>query len=295
MTDLFKMLEQTTLEDTQDATSSQASDYGTTHLTSQIGTKILPFGQVAAHVSRFLQQVDKQVRQTIDTYGLNGNASSASANLQFALESKLAQRLPKGGLTMFIKGWKRKATPLGRLYCQLAPSVRPIDESDCGLWPTPDASPRGPRKLDLVQGSQVVRRESRQLRGMDLQTAALWATPNCMDSMKARSLEALERAKTKGGCCNLKDQIHPMLWPTPDASDSRDRGSYNDPCVQRRIAKGRQIGLSMIAQGTGKMEYGSTAQTGNKGSLNPQFPCWLMGIPQKWILSMQLAMLSYRK
>lgn len=217
MTDLFKMLEQTTLEDTQDATSSQASDYGTTHLTSQIGTKILPFGQVAAHVSRFLQQVDKQVRQTIDTYGLNGNASSASANLQFALESKLAQRLPKGGLTMFIKGWKRKATPLGRLYCQLAPSVRPIDESDCGLW------------------------------------------------------------------------------PTPDASDSRDRGSYNDPCVQRRIAKGRQIGLSMIAQGTGKMEYGSTAQTGNKGSLNPQFPCWLMGIPQKWILSMQLAMLSYRK
>ena len=34
-----------------------------------------------------------------------------------------------------------------------------------------------------------------------------WSTPNRMDSMDARSDEALERAKLKGGCRNLKDIV----------------------------------------------------------------------------------------
>lgn len=36
------------------------------------------------------------------------------------------------------------------------------------------------------------------------------------------------------------------LLPTPNASDNRDRGSLANPSVQRRIAIGKQIGLSML-------------------------------------------------
>jgi DNA (cytosine-5)-methyltransferase 1 len=41
------------------------------------------------------------------------------------------------------------------------------------MWPTPDASNRGPRSADLVVNqSTVQRRDSGQKRGIDLQTAA---------------------------------------------------------------------------------------------------------------------------
>lgn len=36
------------------------------------------------------------------------------------------------------------------------------------------------------------------------------------------------------------------LLPTPNASDNRDRGSLANPSVQRRIAIGKQIGLSVL-------------------------------------------------
>jgi len=246
MIDQYTMFEDQTSKDTHGRTSSQESACGITHLTSQDGRKIVPFGQVLAHVSRLVPQVDKLVKTTIDTYGPNGSASSASVALQQSLENRLAARLPKGGLTMFIKGWKRKATPLGRLYCQLAPSVPPIDESACGLWPTVRASSAmnesaetivsrgGPRKARLEQ---------------DVAITALWATPAVRD---------------------YKD--------TGDLSKSQ----------WRKDGKERNDTL-------GRQAYGSTAQTGNKGSLNPEFPCWLMGIPKEWVSSIVRGMQLYRK
>jgi hypothetical protein len=218
-------------KDIHDATSSQGLDCGITRSILQDGQQADLCGQDHAHASHFLPQDDKKVRRTIATYCHTGNASLRSAALQQSLESKLQAQLPTGGLTMFIKGWKRKATPLGRLYCQLAVSVRPIKEIDCGLWPT----------------------------------------PNKMDAMAARSLEALKRAKTKGGCCNLKDQIHPALWATPAVRDHKDTGDLSKSQF-RKDGKERNDTL-------GRQAYGSTAQMVNKGSLNPEFVFWLMGIP----------------
>jgi hypothetical protein len=56
------------------------------------------------------------------------------------------------------------------------------------------------------------------------------------------------------------------LFPTPNASDCRDRGNLSLPSIQRRQAIGKQLNLSMVVHPT-------------SGQLNPQWVEWLMGWP----------------
>ena len=58
-------------------------------------------------------------------------------------------------------------------------------------------------------------------------------------------------------------------FPTPQASDCRDRGNMSNPSIQRRAEKGKQLNLSMVAHPT-------------SGQLNPMWVEWLMGWPLGW-------------
>ena len=71
----------------------------------------------------------------------------------------------------------------GKLY-ERQTLAHHIKEHESGLWPIPDASPRGPRAIDLVENSSTVkRRGSGQKRGIDLQTAVkVWPTPRANDA-----------------------------------------------------------------------------------------------------------------
>lgn len=224
------------------------------HLTSRDGRKIYPFGQDLAHANHIVQQVDKKLRQMIDTYGPNGSASSKSADLQLSLESKLQTRLPTGGLTMFIKGWKRKATPSGRLYCQLAALARPTDETDCGLWPTCRASNA------MNDDAETVRRNVAE----------------------------------KGYKARLEQAV--ALWATPSARDYK--GMNDKQNTLKKIKEGKRAHMGQLPNQVmiyGKMQNGSTAQTERKGTLNPEFAFWLMGIPNEWASSIVQGMQSFRK
>lgn len=57
-------------------------------------------------------------------------------------------------------------------------------------------------------------------------------------------------------------------WPTPEASDNRDRGCMEDERTKRRIRIGKQVSLSTMV----KEKRGG-------GSLNPNWVEWLMGWP----------------
>jgi hypothetical protein len=58
-------------------------------------------------------------------------------------------------------------------------------------------------------------------------------------------------------------------FPTPQASDHRDRGNMSNPSVQRRVEIGKQISLSQSVHPT-------------SGQLNPMWVEWLMGWPIGW-------------
>jgi len=62
-----------------------------------------------------------------------------------------------------------------------------------------------------------------------------WGTPNTMDMLPPRSSEALARAKKKGGCKNLREEVmQPQNWPTASVAG----------CVEGGVAKNVEMTTS---------------------------------------------------
>ncbi len=89
--------------------------------------------------------------------------------------------------------------------------------------------------------------------------SGLWQTPVADDSVEREKGKWNSRGEPK-----LSAQV--KMWPTPQASDNRDRGNLSSGAVQRRRAKGKQI---MLSQSVSEVS----------GNLNPFWTEWLMGFP----------------
>jgi hypothetical protein len=113
--------------------------------------------------------------------------------------------------------------------------------------------------------------------------SGLWAAPTTMDKLPPKSAEALHREATvarpgRSKPANLRDQVSNMnQWPTPQASDNRDRGNLGSPATLRRKEKGKQISLGQSVSDI-------------SGALNPPWVEWLMGWPLGWTDLKPLAM-----
>jgi len=89
-----------------------------------------------------------------------------------------------------------------------------------------------------------------------------WPTPTCHMANEKGSPSEFKRDSPGLGTV--------VLWfPTPQASDNRDRGNMSNPSIQRRIKIGKQI---MLSQSVDR----------NSGQLNPTWVEWLMGWPLGW-------------
>ena len=109
-------------------------------------------------------------------------------------------------------------------------------------------------------------------------TTGLDGGSNSRRALKKRLLptpDASQRGPTKDYNPQAKSQSGRTLqsfaakFPTPQASDHRDRGNMSNPSVQRRVNIGKQISLSQSVHPT-------------SGQLNPTWVEWLMGWPLEW-------------
>lgn len=150
-------------------------------------------------------------------------------------------RLPKSG--MFANG---------SIYERVTRALR-ISANAGSAWPTPRAHVTHDDlgNATLIGNMRMIR-NGREY-GLSLGAAVIhWPTPQAFDANTInRSPEALERAKTLGGCSNLRE--HPEIWATPQARDWK--------------------GV------TGVNRHSKNVPDQVQGNLNPAFVELLMGYP----------------
>jgi DNA (cytosine-5)-methyltransferase 1 len=111
----------------------------------------------------------------------------------------------------------------------------------------------------------------------DASESGLWLTPCATDAKPItggnlyQTATGSVRHMRPDGKSSNRGLAAQVIWPTPNASDNRDRGNMSDPAIQRRLAIGKQIGLSMQVK-----------ESPGSGSLNPTWVEWLMGWPLGW-------------
>jgi hypothetical protein len=265
-----------TLTASHNAISSQGSEDGATPCASRCTQTIDLFGQdhVPASPSPLPEKAKHQAMNA--TSGPNGSDLSEQFDRQSSLANRLKRQLDGVGSTLFNLTWKKKATPLGRPYYQLAASGRRTSDNDCGSWQTPKVATG---KYQYINGDKT--KPFLNLEGQV--ELASWPTPRTTDGhgnkehgQGGQALHTVSGMTSSGSPAQTESKGQLAPWPTPCVVEPLTHPDKVWERKQRLTAKtgiyrGNDCGL------------GSKVQTTGKGQLNPSFSLWLMGYPAEWL------------
>jgi DNA (cytosine-5)-methyltransferase 1 len=142
-----------------------------------------------------------------------------------------------------------------------------------GLSPNGVDSFHTPNTTGLDGGSNSRKALKQRIDKWPTPTSSDWMNPkqNGIEHTNNRFVRTSLTTGTKFGA-KLSDAVNLEMkknWPTPQVSDSKDRGNLSNPSIQRRMEIGKQVNLQMCVSQT-------------SGQLNPMWVEWLMGWPQGW-------------
>ena len=279
-----------TSPDSLNAISSQASVSGVSLCGKPDGPMIGQCGPAHVLASLSARQALEQGLRTQDTFGQASPGSSASADLQSSLESKLRARLSSLGSTLYTLTWKPWVTPSGLSRFRLRASVRRTSVTDCSGWPTPCARDHFP-----AHTPEYIASKKAQGHGManlnDLVQLAGWPSPTATDYIERKGLRPSRAATGRtGGYLSEEVVIHLSGWPTTSCSNGRTGNPesglsmtrVDGSKVQQRLQDFAAICGPARLTASGEMLTGSDAGMISGGQLNPAHSRWLMGLPQEW-------------
>lgn len=131
------------------------------------------------------------------------------------------------------------------------------------MWPTPKAS-GAIMGMTARTSDRPIEKSTHLQTQVYLSQMQMFPTPTA-SAQNVSSVTSENRGRSNGIC--LADAAR--IYPTPQASDCRDRGNLSMPCIQKRLQDGKQVNLSMCVSEV-------------SGQLHPDWVEWMMGIPTGW-------------
>jgi len=179
-----------------------------------------------------------------------------------------------GDYTEFSETWPRWGLMQDGVSYQRQTLVRPINETESGLWRTPQAQEgmRGVYKSKEAMDAHLDRGHQLSLSNQVVHRH-LWPTPVYSE---ARQGLQIRREGKKGTQQSLTTAV--LTWPTPRTKGMcGGSGAWNQLNKSTTLEEARQMGA------------------GNGGTLNPTWVEWLMGWPLGWTDLKPLAMDKYQQ
>jgi len=194
--------------------------------------------------------------------------------------------------------WKLVGTKYNRYYCQLVPSVRPIEEIEFGLLPTIIA-----QDGNMGTSEKVKERVANKQSALTITRMAAWnLLPTPMAQSRQTTKEQTEQRQMKyGGKTRAMylENFAAMGWlPTPMASESTKAGKTSNQNSLTKLVKNNQLLPTPTCNDATNSNLPQSQinrndsivkrillvnpTAGKTSHLNPQFVAEMMGFPTNW-------------